>query len=254
LKRLYAPILYNQILRHIKDAPFAIYVTQTYLQSIYPVRGKMFGCTDTFIPVSSEKYLEKRFVHIDNEKKAYKIGLIGFYHGQRKGVDTAIRALSLTSLDTQLHVLGLGSSKDRSKWMSFAHKFNYSNKLNFPNPFSKIDDVLKWIDTMDLIILPSRSEGLPRAIIESMSRACPIITSNVAGLPELISNQWLHNPGDYKKLNFLIEKALNDKSLLKAMAKENYEKSKSYSFEELKTRRNVFLKEFKDYCVLNKYN
>lgn len=43
LKRMYAPILYSKIKRAIKNAPYGLYVSKDYLQSQFPINGKMCG-------------------------------------------------------------------------------------------------------------------------------------------------------------------------------------------------------------------
>jgi len=64
----------------------------------------------------------------------------------------------------------------------------------------------------DIFVLPSYNEGLPMAILEAMSYGLPIISTNVGGIPELITNGvngFLIEPGDclnlVNKLNILIE-------------------------------------------------
>jgi glycosyltransferase involved in cell wall biosynthesis len=41
---------------------------------------------------------------------------------------------------------------------------------------------------LDLLILPSRSEGLPQAVVESLRAGVPVLASNVGGLPELVDD------------------------------------------------------------------
>ena len=120
--------------------------------------------------------------------------------------------------------------------------------MHFPKPFNRIEEVLGWIDKIDVCILPSRSEGLPRCIIEALSRACPCIVSNVCGLPELVNEQWLHSPTDSKQLAFLLDRMLSDVQLMKDAAMINFKKSKCYQKERLRDVRNRFLCDFKKYC------
>lgn len=47
-------------------------------------------------------------------------------------------------------------------------------------------DVLSYINAMDVFILPSEKEGLPRVILEAMLMSKPVIAFNVAGANELI--------------------------------------------------------------------
>lgn len=50
-------------------------------------------------------------------------------------------------------------------------------------------DMSKVWSEIDLLIMPSRQEGLPLAALEAMSRGIPLIASNVGDLPQLITDQ-----------------------------------------------------------------
>lgn len=253
LKRLYSPYLHKRILKAIKPCKFGLYVTKQYLEKVYPISGKQVGVTDACIDYISNEVFERRLQNINSldVRKNISIGLIGFYHDTRKGIDTAIKALSLIPVDkinAELNILALGNEKDRQKWKDYAESVGFKHKLNFPEPLNSTQEVLEWIDTQDINILPSRSEGLPRCIVEAMSRGCPVISSNVCGIPELIENKWLHKPGDYIMLSRLIVEMVSDKNNMIEAAKINFEKSKEYLRPVLTEKRNAFLTEFKKYC------
>lgn len=252
LKRLYSPLLHRQITKVIRNAPFGLYVTERYLQTVYPIKGKMCGITDSVIDEIDPKVLEQRLAHIEciDSQKIINIGLIGSYNGNRKGIDTALKAFAkLNDSRIRFNILYGGAENDRQYWKDFACKQGLKDILNFPEPRNTTVKVLEWIDTQDLIILPSRSEGLPRCIVESMSRACPCITSNVCGMPELINNKWVHDPEDVDKLADEISAMINHKENLRTAAVENFENSKRFLRSKLSGKRNVFLQEFKEYCL-----
>lgn len=251
LKRMYAPILYSEIKKSIYDCEYGLYVSKNYLQSVFPIKGKMCGCADVVIEKNDESVIYNRINKIENRKTndVIKLGLIGFYQGKMKGVDTAIRALSRLSPEYHLYVLGNGTEENRTKWFDYGKKMGVSvDRIHFPTPLPSSKDVLIWLDGIDAFVLPTRSEGLCRCVVEAMSRGCPCFTSNICTMPELIQEGCLHQLGDDRELAEQIKLVMNDKEKEKEIANINYEKSKEYEFEKLRKKRNEFLKEFRAYC------
>src|SRR5690606_32019339 len=97
-----------------------------------------------------------------------------------------------------------------------------------------------------LYIQPSMTEGLPRGVIEAMARGCPIVASNVGGIPELIDEGKIYRPKDDHHLTNLINEHLNDANELVHMSKQNFGRSKEYTFENINDRRYKFFNEIKD--------
>jgi phosphatidyl-myo-inositol dimannoside synthase len=61
------------------------------------------------------------------------------------------------------------------------------------------------LDAADLFVIPSWSEGLPRAAIEAMARGLPVIGSAVPGIRELLPNELLFDPRRPAEIAHLIE-------------------------------------------------
>ena len=244
IRRLYRPIIHNKIVHAIKDCKYGLYVTSEYLQKVYPIRGYQCGCTDTVLPSIDESVLHKRIQKIkesNNGITTIKLGLIGTYHDNRKGIDTAIKAISiLDNKRIELHILGRGIEEDRKRWYSFAEKEKSRSQLFFDSPKSSQEEVFSWIDSIDIIILPSRSEGLPRCIVEAMSRACPCITSDVCGLPELIDKKWVHSPNDFRCLANHINAMVENVDEMIQSAELNFKKAHDFLLENLNKRRSMF--------------
>jgi glycosyltransferase involved in cell wall biosynthesis len=96
------------------------------------------------------------------------------------------------------------------------------------------------LDRADLFILPSRQEGLPRAMIEAMARSLPCIGSTVGGIPELLPSEDLVPPGDVVALASKIREVVTDSERMAQMSARNLEKAKDYTDQVLCDRRNQF--------------
>lgn len=257
IKRLYAPFLYKSIKKAIYDAPFGLYVSRDYLQSQFPINGDMCGCSDVILDFSDDEVLKRRFDLISTIDSGRQINLamIGFYQGKMKGVDTAIRALAQLSANFHLNILGNGTEANREKWYSYAEKcgiFDPKTRISFPKPLKSSAEVLRWLDTQDFFVFPTLSEGLPRSLVEAMSRACICFATNICTMPELLPEDCLFPKKSDAELARLILQYYADKEKLIQMAKINYGHSKDYSFEILKNRRNIFLARFRDFCESKK--
>ncbi|MDY3929290.1 MAG: glycosyltransferase family 4 protein, partial [Clostridia bacterium] len=201
--------------------------------------------------------LKKRLEKIDEMKKGdiINLALIGFYQGNGKGVDTAIRALSRLPNTFHLSVLGNGTEENRKKWYDYCKQHGVSeDRLHFPQPLSSAKEVLHWLDDYNFFVFPTRSEGFGRCVAEAMSRGCVCFATNICTMPELLPSECLFELDDDKKLSELLIKYTSDKELMKKTAEVNFMHSKDYDAEILKNRRNMFLNEFKNYCLKNNRN
>lgn len=86
-------------------------------------------------------------------------------------------------------------------------------------------------------------QGLCRSIVEAMSRACPVICTNVGGNYELVSSDCLFEKADYVRLADILEKMMKPKMQIEE-AKRNFEKSKEYNKEDLNKKRDAFYRRF----------
>ncbi|MCK0470086.1 glycosyltransferase [Halalkalibacter sp. APA_J-10(15)] len=242
--KIYAPIAMYKMKKNVKNAPRAIYVTNTFLQSRYPCNGLTENISNVEIKEIKEENLSARIKKIDQNNKKIKIGMIGNLNNRIKGWDIALKALSLikqNGLDFEFKILGDGETE---QWRRFAEELNIEEDIHFCGVLPGGEPVLSWLDEIDIYIQPSFQEGLPRAVIEAMSRACPVVGSSAGGIRELIDNSCIHKAGDYTGLSKKILSIIGDPNQLKAIALRNFEEAKYYKKDTLDYRRNIFWKEF----------
>lgn len=236
-KKIVAPIFAILNKYELKRAKNVIYVSNKFLQRRYPTSGNYIACSDVNIETIENTNLEKRIKKINDKYKdknvIYKFGIIGSLNVDYKGHKTAIQAMSKlkNEIDFELHFLGSGN---KSRWIEMAKKYKIEDRLIFDGVLPH-KEVNKWLDDIDVYLIPSLTEGMPRALIEAMSRACPAIGSKVGGIPELLEEEMLIDKKDSDKLEVKIKELINSKEKMQEQAKINF--NKSLEFEKIKLER-----------------
>jgi glycosyltransferase involved in cell wall biosynthesis len=49
-------------------------------------------------------------------------------------------------------------------------------------------DVAPYLRASDLLVMPSRTESMPMALIEAAASGLPVVASNVGGIPEIVTS------------------------------------------------------------------
>ena len=79
--------------------------------------------------------------------------------------------------------LGTGQEEPRLRKMCAAKGIqNHVHFMGFQ------EDVAAWYPGLDLVVLPSLSEGLPNVAMEAMLFSKPVVATNVGGVPEVVED------------------------------------------------------------------
>ena len=108
--------------------------------------------------------------------------------------------------------------------VAYLYKFHFLRLLGWQGQ----ENVREEIQRSRALVLPSFAEGLPVVLMESLALGRPVITTWVAGIPELVENGrdgWLVPPGAVEELADAMEQALAAPSArLEAMARHGRDK------------------------------
>lgn len=242
--KVYALVAACRTRNLVRQAPYVLYVTDEFLQKRYPSIGKSIGCSDVAIEEIDEDILRARLALIEKAQPPFKIGFIGSLGPKYKGLDTALYALQEIHRQIpnfELRILGGGNQEP---WQRIAQRLGLSATIKFYGTLPSGREVQSWLDEINLYIQPSRTEGLPRALLEAMSRACPSLGTRVGGIPELLDESCMFEAGDHVRLAELITRAAGDKKWQCEMAVRNFRKSMGYTAKILNSRRTEFWQDF----------
>jgi glycosyltransferase involved in cell wall biosynthesis len=160
-----------------------------------------------------------------------------------KGVDVLLRAVA-TCVDqgTGFSLTVVGEGRYRPEMEKLAATLGLKECVHFAGQLPAGPAVRDALDAADLFVMPSRQEGLPRAMVEAMARALPCIGSNIGGIPELLSPDSIVPVGDDAALAYTIMSVLRDPKRMARMSAENLARAHDFREELLLESRTEFLK------------
>lgn len=239
--KILAPLSYLYLKSFMKNVPYAIYVTQKFLQERYPTKGKSIGCSDVALPEQTDKieYDRKKRISSLQQEYTYVLASIGALTPV-KGHADVIKALHiLKNKGIQSYKYKIIGGGNPQKLKELAIKHNVAELIEFKGIMSH-DDIFNELEETDIYLQPSRTEGISRALVEAMNMGCPVIATNVGGNPELIGSEWLYKPRD---IGSLVKKiiSISDTDNMIKTSEENFYKAKSFHKSLLDKKRHDFI-------------
>ena len=164
----------------------------------------------------------------------FTILFVGFFI-ESKGIKDLLKVARMIKdkniIDLKIQIAGKGELE------------NYIKQFIEENKLQDLVVLVGWISgkkkeelfrSSDVFVLPSYKEGMPISILEAMSYGLPVISTNIAGIPDVITdgeNGYMIIPGDttelYNKIIYLKE----NKQLLDQVRINNLKVIKDYSDE-----------------------
>ncbi len=250
--------LRGQCLRAVAVA----YVTKRALQARYPTRAMAASISDVDLEREAIRggVFETHYsnVELDSEGFAdsfykakrhgpYELVTVGSLAQMYKGTDVLIEAVArCVSAGIDLTATIVGDGKYKTELMEQAERIGMASRIRFAGHVLAGKPVRGFLDSADLFVLPSRTEGLPRALIEAMARGLPCIGSDVGGIPELLDKDDLVPAGDAGALAAKIAEVLGDPARMEAMSRKNLEAVLEYRDSVLSERRRRFYRVIRD--------
>jgi glycosyltransferase involved in cell wall biosynthesis len=143
------------------------------------------------------------------------VGALGRLEPQ-KGFDVLIRALPRLP-DVTAVLVGEGS--ERARLERLAADLGVSERVRL---MGWADDPTTHLETFEILVLPSRFEGFPLAVVEAMLAELPVVATDVGGVREAVlhgETGMLVPPDDPEALAGALRELLDDAQLRRAMGR-----------------------------------
>ncbi len=82
-----------------------------------------------------------------------------------------------------VHWILVGDGELRSELEAQARRLGLASHVHFTG---WRDDVAELLTLADVFVLPSESEGFGRVLVEAMAMGCPVVATNVGGIPDIV--------------------------------------------------------------------
>ncbi len=136
-----------------------------------------------------------------------------------KGLPILVDAFRAIVGETRAHLLLAGTGPLQDQLAEQIRRSSLTGRVHLLGPR---DDVPALLKAADVFVLPSRTEGLPNALLEAMAAGCAVVTTDVPGCRDLIEHQetGLVVPyGDTPALADAIRRLLTDRPLASGLSR-----------------------------------
>lgn len=204
------------------DRPQLIGLTEKILRCAFVVAVSSYGRSQLYRYVDYRHWPKVRLVHCGLEAALFAtprnpapevrrlvcVGRLVEQKGQLLLVEAAHR-LAVRDVDFELVLVGDGEMRSVIEGLVTRH--NLQERVRITGRISS-DQLRDEILAARALVLPSFAEGLPMVIMEAMALRRPVISTFVAGIPELVQSGehgWLVPAGDVEALAHAMQACLN---------------------------------------------
>jgi glycosyltransferase involved in cell wall biosynthesis len=218
-----AKILLEKITSKFTDAHISVseVVSKKYLEYGIGRRMKYFTVRsgmelNKFFNARKENDIQKKRQELGIHREDFIIGNVGRLVASKghQFLFQAIKRVLKLRKNQSIKLLVIGEGKSRNKLINFVKELNLEKNVIFTGYKKNVTELMAL---MDIFVLTSIREGLPRVLVEAAAVGMPSIAFNVDGVSEIIKdnyNGFLVNPKNVEQLAGKIIKYIDNKTLI----------------------------------------
>ena len=153
-----------------------------------------------------------------------------------KGLEQVIRVLpDLIKKHPKLMFLGMGIDTENEipRLQNIAKELNVENNIYFTEVTD--EEKMQGLQASEIFVFPSEWEAFGIVLLEAMSQKNAVVTSNTEGGSFLIQkeNGFVYKYQNINELKYKLDQLLSNKTLIKQMQKNNFEKASKFTWEKI---------------------
>jgi len=235
LRAIFRRAFTRQLRAQTLEAAAVLYVSRG-LAAKYPPTSSAdtVVCSDVFLP--AEAFAIGPRAHM--AQATARVITVGSLEQPVKGTSVLIDACAIarrSGLRVSLTIVGGGRLQVDLERQ--AHAAGLGDLVRFAGLLPSGEAVRAELNAADLFVLPSFTEGLPRALAEAMACALPCLGSDVGGIAELLAPEDTVSAGDAHALAAAMTAVMADPRRLDQMSERNLRVAREFSEAVLHPRR-----------------
>jgi glycosyltransferase involved in cell wall biosynthesis len=218
----------------VRRADAVLYVTAERLQRRYPSRrgaaeagmADVVLCADAFVAAPRRWAPGRaRIIAVGSQEQLYK------------GHDVLLRAVRrLLDAGVDVEAVIVGGGRMHVELQELAWSSGVANRVRFTGVIQDRARLVAELDRATVFAMPSRTEGLPRALVEAMARGLPAVGTDVGGIPELLDSRCIVRPDDDRALAGALAELLRHADLWEEQSRRNLDVASGFRVEALRLR------------------
>lgn len=190
----------------VRKADGVIYVTENALQQRYPASPQVPTTIRSNVILDEASFADRPRDYGSESIRGLTIVTAGSQERDYKGHDVLIEAIAvLKARAVSVRAIIIGDGLLNGSLRQLAGALGVSGDVTFAGQLPSAAHVRSVLRDADVFVLPSRTEGLSRVLIEAMATGLFCIGTEVGGTPELLPPEQLVPPDDAEALASAIE-------------------------------------------------
>lgn len=210
----------------------AIVVPSGYLQQVFTEFGFVTQVIPNIINLERFKKTQHKTVDVKNPHLIITRNLEAIY-----GIETAINALAIvcqTIPNIKLSIAGSGPQK--GELQTLVRHLGLENNIHFTGKLQP-DAVAALYQEADIMLNPTTVDNMPNSVLEAMASGVAIVTTNVGGIPYIVSDKktaLLVDVNNAEQMAAAIISLINDKQLYRTLIDNGTLEVQQYAWQHIK--------------------
>lgn len=206
-----------------------------FLQTLYPARR---GATTAVVSDVSLDDSTFRPAHTTEPGTPLRLVLVANMEQPYKGHVHLLEAVAMLRRDgVPVRLRLAGDGRQRLELEDLSRRLGLAGEVEFLGPVAWGEQLFSVLDDSDLFVLPSLTEGMPKAVLEAMARGLPVIATPVGALPDVLPADALFAPADAAAIASKIMELHADRAALARLAAHGRSVAERFRAEALAAKR-----------------